>query len=93
MKTMNAGDFYRAVAEETGVSIAQTKAIFTAGLEVLKDALTRGDRVQFIGFGTFDVKTKDGGTKVNPFTKKKITIKACKVPTFKMSATLKSLLK
>ena len=93
MKTMNAGDFYRAVAEETGVSIAQTKAIFTAGLEVLKDALQKGDKVQFIGFGTFDVKKKAGGTKVNPFTKKKMTVKACKVPTFKMSATLKSLLK
>ena len=93
MKTMNAGDFYRAVAEETGVSIAQTKAIFTAGLEVLKDALKKGDKVQFIGFGTFDVKKKAGGTKVNPFTKKKITVKSCKVPTFKMSATLKGLLK
>ena len=93
MKTMNAGDFYRAVAEETGVSIAQTKAIFTAGLEVLKGALKKGDKVQFIGFGTFDVKKKAGGTKINPFTKKKMTVKACKVPTFKMSATLKTLLK
>ena len=34
MKTMNAGDFYRAVAEETGVSIAQTKEIFNAGFDV-----------------------------------------------------------
>ena len=93
MKTMNAGDFYRAVAEETGVSIAQTKAIYTAGLEVLKDALQRGDKVQFIGFGTFDVKKKAGGTKVNPFTKQKMTIKACKVPTFKMSSALKSMFK
>lgn len=93
MKTMNAGDFYRAVAEETGVSIAQTKEIFTAGLEVLKDALERGDKVQFIGFGTFDVKKKAGGKKTNPFTGKPMTVKACKVPTFKMSATLKNLLK
>ena len=93
MKTMNAGDFYRAVAEEAGVSIAHTKEIFTIGLEVLKAALKRGDKVQFIGFGTFDVKKKAGGTKINPFTKKKMTVKACKVPTFKMSATLKSLLK
>lgn len=93
MKTMNAGDFYRAVAEETGVSIAQTKEIYTAGLEVLKDALKNGDKIQFIGFGTFDVKKKAGGTKINPFTKQKMTVKACKVPTFKMSATLKNLLK
>ena len=93
MKTMNAGDFYRAVAEETGVSIAQTKAIFTAGLEVLKGALKKGDKVQFIGFGTFDVKQKAGGTKINPFTKQKMKVKACKVPVFKMSATLKNMLK
>jgi DNA-binding protein HU-beta len=93
MKTMNAGDFYREVAEETGVSIAQTKAIFTAGLEVLKEAMKRGDKVQFIGFGTFDVKSKEGGSKINPFTGKKMVVKACKVPTFKMSATLKTLLK
>lgn len=93
MKTLNAGDFYREVAERTGASIVATKTIFTEGFEVLKEALKKGNKLQFIGFGTFAVKEKKGGTKVNPFTKQKMTIKACKVPTFKMSSSLKTLLK
>ena len=93
MTTLNAGDFYRLVAEKTGASIVSTKETLTASFDVLKEALQRGDKVQFIGFGTFAVKEKEGGTKVNPFTKQKMKVKACKVPTFKMSATLKTLLK
>ncbi len=93
MSTLNAGDFYRAVAEKTGASIVSTKETFNAGMEVLQEALKKGDKVQFIGFGTFAVKEKAGGTKVNPFTKQKMKVKACKVPTFKMSATLKNMLK
>ena len=93
MTTLNAGDFYREVAEITGASIVSTKETFNAGMEVLKAALKRGDKVQFIGFGTFDVKQKAGGTKINPFTKQKMKVKACKVPVFKMSATLKNMLK
>lgn len=93
MTTLNAGDFYRAVADKTGASIVSTKETFNAGLEVLKEALTKGDKIQFIGFGTFEVKEKAGGMKINPFTKKQMKVKACKVPTFKMSATLKALLK
>ncbi len=93
MSTLNAGDFYRAVAELTGASIVSTKETFQAGLEVLQKALKKGDKVQFIGFGTFAVKEKAGGTKINPFTKQKMKVKACKVPTFKMSSTLKNMLK
>lgn len=93
MTTLNAGDFYRAVAEKTGASIVSTKETFNAGMEVLKAALKKGYKVQFIGFGTFAVKEKEGGTKVNPFTKQKIKVKACKVPTFKMSSTLKTMFK
>lgn len=93
MTTLNAGDFYRAVAEKTGASIVSTKETFNAALEVLKEELARGNKIQFIGFGTFAVKEKAGGTKINPFTKQKMKVKACKVPTFKMSATLKTMLK
>ena len=90
MKTMNAGDFYRAVAEETGVSIAQTKAIFTAGLDVLKDALKRGDKVQFIGFGTFEVKERAARTGRNPATGETIEIAASKYPSFSAGSALKA---
>jgi len=93
MTTLNAGDFYRAVAEKTGASIVSTKETFNAALEVLKEELSKGNKIQFIGFGTFAVKEKAGGTKINPFTKQKMKVKACKVPTFKMSATLKTMLK
>ena len=90
---MTKTDLINAVAAKTGLSKKDSDKAVAAFVEAVTESLAKGEKVALLGFGTFDVKKKAGGTKINPFTGKKMVVKACKVPTFKMSATLKTLLK
>lgn len=93
MNSISAGDFIKQVAEATGSTQVQTKAILNAAVEQLKKNLKAGKEMHFIGFANFGIKAKKAQTKLNPFTKEKIKIAACKVPTVKLSASFKQLLK
>lgn len=93
MEVYGTGDFHRQVAERTGVSIAQVKAILTAAGEQLKENTANGNETHFVGYFNVCIKDKKAKEGVNPFTGKKMKIAACKVPQIKLSAAFKGLLK
>lgn len=93
MNTISAGEFIKQVAEATGNTQTQVKAILNAAGEQIKANLKDGKEMHFIGFMNFGIKAKKAAVKLNPFTKEKIKVAACKVPTVKLSASFKQLLK
>ncbi len=93
MNTISAGEFVKQVAEATGNTQVQVKAILNAAGEQIKENLKKGKEMHFIGFMNIGIKAKKAGVKLNPFTKEKIKVAACKVPTVKLSASFKQLLK
>lgn len=78
-----------AVAEKTGLSKKQADEAVKAFTGVVTDALADGDKVQIIGFGTFEVSQRAERAGINPKTKEKITIPASKSVKFKAGKALK----
>jgi len=90
---MQKTDFIKAVAERAKVSQRETKQIIDAALDVITEALARGEKVTLTGFGTFEVRTRQERDGVNPQTGEKIRIPATKTPGFSASSTLKEAVK
>ena len=90
---MNKNELIAAVAETSGVSKKDTAAVLDALLAKITDAAANGDKVQLIGFGTFETRTRAAKEGKNPRTGEKLTIAATKVPAFKASKTLKDAVK
>ncbi len=63
--------------------------IIGATLSAIGDALASGERVQLVGFGSFEVRERAERVGRNPRTREEILIPACKVPAFKAGKTLK----
>ncbi len=93
MNTVSTGEFIRQVAEATGCTQTQVKAILNAAGEAIKDNLKDGKEMHFMGYFNIGIKTKKASVKLNPFTGEKIKVAACRIPTIKLSATFKQLLK
>lgn len=93
MNTISAGEFIKQIAEKTGFAQTQVKAILGAAGDQMKDNLKEGKEMHFIGYFNVGIKAKKAAVRLNPFTGEKINVKACKVPTIKLSASFKSLLK
>lgn len=93
MNTISTGEFIKQIAEKTGCSQAQVKAILSAAGEQVKENLVDGKEMHFIGFMNFGIKSNQARTGFNPATGKKVEIPAGKVPTVKLSASFKQLLK
>ena len=89
---MNKSELVAAIAEKAGVSKKDTEAMFKAFVETVEGAVKDGDKVQLIGFGTFEAKARSARTGKNPRTGEKIKIAASKVPAFKAGAAFKELL-
>ena len=85
---MNKTEFVAAVAKTAGLSKADAKKAVDASLETIKKSLKKGQKVAFVGFGTFDVAKRKARTGVNPLTGKTIKIAAKKVAKFKAGADL-----
>ena len=85
--------FAAAVAEKAGLTNKQAEKAVNEGLEVVTEALAKGEKVQFTGFGTFEVRERAARTGLNPLTKKKIKIAASKSPAFKAGSKLKEAVK
>lgn len=77
------------VAEKTGLKKKEADAAVSAVFAALKDALAAGEKVQLVGFGTFDVKERAERQGRNPFTGEAMTIAASKRVTFSAGKTLK----
>lgn len=93
MNSVSTSDFIRQVAESTGLPQTQVKAVLGAAGEQLKANLKAGKEMHFIGYMNFGINAKKAAVKLNPFTGEKIKVAAHKVPTCKLSATFKQLLK
>ena len=88
---MNKSELIEVVANETDLKKKDAEAAVNAVLAAFEKALVEGDKIQLIGFGTFDVKEKAAREGVNPKNKEKITIPACKAPSVKFSKSFKDL--
>ena len=86
---MNKAELIAAVAEKAGLSKKDAELAVNAFVDVVTDALVKGDKVQIVGFGAFDVKERAARVGRNPQTKKEIEIPASKVPQFKAGKALK----
>lgn len=89
---MNKGELIKAMAEKAGFTNKDAAAAYEAFVEVVTEALKAGDKVQLVGFGTFEVKNVAAKTGINPQTKEKVAIPACKKPVMKFGKAYKDLL-
>ena len=86
---MNKTDLVTAVAEKTELAKKDIEKAVSAVFASIEEALAKGDKVQLVGFGTFEVRNRAERTGRNPQTKEQIVIPASKVPTFKAGKALK----
>ena len=86
---MNKAELINAVAEKTSLSKKDSEAAVNAALEAITATLADGDKVQLVGFGSFEVKKREARVGRNPKTKEEIQIPASKVPAFKAGKALK----
>lgn len=86
---MNKAELINAVAEKAGLSKKDTELAVGAVIDVITTTLKKGDKVQLVGFGGFEVKERAARTGRNPKTKEPIKIPASKVPVFKAGKALK----
>ncbi len=90
---MNKTELINAVAEAADVSKKDTTAVINAAIEVITKAMAKEDKVQIIGFGTFETRKRAERTSINPRTKEKVKVPASKVPAFKAGQALKNAVK
>ena len=86
---MNKAELIAAVAEKTGMSKKDTESVVSATFDTIVAAMAEEEKVQLVGFGSFEVKKRAERIGRNPKTKESITIPASKVPTFKAGKALK----
>lgn len=86
---MNKTELIAAVAEKTDLSKKDADAAVSAVLGAITDALKAGDKIQLVGFGTFDVRNRAAKQGRNPRTGETMTVPASKVPAFKAGKALK----
>ena len=88
---MNKAELVAAIAAKTGESKKSTEATVNAFVEVVSESLKGGDKVQLVGFGSFEVRKRAARKGRNPQTKEEIKIPASKAPVFKAGKALKDL--
>ena len=88
---MNKAELINAVAANAEVSKKDAEAVITATLDAITDALKEGEKVQLVGFGSFEVKKRAARVGRNPKTKEPIEIPASTVPVFKAGKVLKDI--
>lgn len=86
---MNKGEFIKSIAEKGEFTTKQAEAAYNAFVGTVAEALKAGDTISLAGFGTFSVKERAARTGINPLTKQKIEIAACKVPALKFGKNFK----
>ena len=86
---MNKTELIAAIAEKTGLSKKDSEAAVSAVVDTITEALKAEDKVQLVGFGSFEVKKRAARTGRNPQTGETIEIAAAKLPVFKAGKALK----
>lgn len=86
---MNKTELIAAIAEQAEISKKDAEKALKAFVDVVTDQLKEGEKVQLVGFGTFEVSERAAREGRNPQTGKTMKIAACKAPKFKAGKALK----
>ena len=86
---MNKTELVAAMAEQTNLSKKDAEAALKAFIDVVSEELKKGEKVQLVGFGTFEVSERAAREGRNPQTGETMTIKASKTPKFKAGKAFK----
>lgn len=86
---MNKTEFVAAIAEEAGISKADAAKAVKAFTDVVVEEMKKGEKIQLVGFGTFEVSERPAREGRNPRTGETMTIAASKAPKFKAGKALK----
>ncbi len=88
---MNKSELITKMAEKSELTKKDTEKALKAFVESVEEALASNDKVQLVGFGTFEVKERAARIGRNPRTREEIQIPASKAPVFKPGKDLKDL--
>ncbi len=88
---MNKTELIAAVAEQASITKKDAEKAIAAVINSITNAMAEGDKVQLVGFGTFEVRARDARKGKNPRTGEIINIPASKVPAFKAGKALKDI--
>ena len=86
---MNKTELVAAIAESADLSKKDSEKALKAFIDVITDELKKGEKIQLVGFGTFEVIERAAREGRNPLTGEKMQIKASKAPKFKAGKALK----
>ena len=87
---MNKTELIAQIAAKSGLSKKDAEKALAATIDSVTEAMAAGDKVTLVGFGSFEVKSREARMGRNPKTKEAIEIPASKAPVFKAGAALKS---
>jgi len=86
---VNKSELVKALAEKAEITQKDAAKALDAVVDTIQAALAKGDKVQIIGFGSFEVRDRKARTVISPATREEITVPATKVPAFKPGKSLK----
>lgn len=89
---MNKTELVAAMAEQTNLSKKDAEAALKAFVDIVSEELKKGEKVQLVGFGTFEVSERAAREGRNPQTGETMEIKASKTPKFKAGKALKDMM-
>ena len=90
---MNKTELVAAIAANTELSKKDAEKALNAFVGAVEDALKKGEKIQLVGFGTFEVRERAARECINPQTGAKVKVAASKVPAFKAGQALKNIVK
>lgn len=80
---MTKSELIASIATKTGLTKKTAEEVLEAFIGTVSESLSKGEKVQLVGFGTFEVRERSERSGINPQTREKITIAATKTPAFK----------
>ena len=86
---MNKADLVSMIAAKSNLTKKDSESALNAFMETVEGALKNGEKIQLVGFGTFEVRNRNARNGINPKTKETIKIPASKSPVFKAGKALK----
>lgn len=86
---MNKTELVAAIADQAELSKKDAEKALKAFVDVVTDELKKGEKIQLVGFGSFEVTERAAREGINPLTKKPMSIPASKAPKFKAGKALK----
>ena len=86
---MNKAELVSMISAKSNLTKKDSESALNAFVETVQGELKKGEKIQLVGFGTFEVRKRSARNGVNPRTKQSITIPASKAPVFKAGKALK----